>query len=74
MDTITAREAVPGTVVCVHNSDDWLRGLPAPGLSYHWITVGRWEANGDGTATLIASDGSRCGIFAPDDIVGRPAR
>ena len=62
---ITARDAVPGTVVRVSDSEDWRRDPSAP-VSLAWVTVDRWEGNGDGTATLYA-DGRVCGIYEPDD-------
>jgi hypothetical protein len=53
---ITAREAVPGTVVVV---EGW--------ASFAVVTVARWEPAGDGYATLYGTDGIARGKFREGD-------
>lgn len=53
---ITAREAVPGTVVMV---EGW--------ACFAQITVQRWEGHGDGYATLYGTDGIAHGQYRADE-------
>jgi hypothetical protein len=53
---ITAREAVPGTVVLV---EGW--------ASFAQVTVARWEGHGDGYATLYGTDGIAHGTYREGD-------
>jgi hypothetical protein len=53
---ITAREAVPGTVVVV---EGW--------ASFAQVTVQRWEDCGDGYATLYGTDGIAHGKYRAGD-------
>jgi hypothetical protein len=53
---ITARDAVPGTVVVV---EGW--------ASFAQVTVQRWEDSGDGYATLYGADGIARGKYRADD-------
>lgn len=53
---ITARQAVPGTVVVV---EGW--------ASFAQVTVARWEPAGDGYATLYGTDGIARGKFREGD-------
>ncbi|MYR43123.1 hypothetical protein [Streptomyces sp. SID5910] len=55
---ITARQAVPGTVVLV---EGW--------ASFATVTVARWEPAGDGYATLYGADGIARGKFLPDEFL-----
>ncbi|WP_435613252.1 hypothetical protein [Streptomyces sp. bgisy159] len=55
---ITARQAVPGTVVLV---EGW--------ASFARVTVGRWEPAGDGYATLYGADGVARGKFREGDFL-----
>jgi len=62
---ISARQAVPGTKVIV--SGTWFpMGATKPEEVHTAITVARWEGNGDGTATLIATTGQACGRYTSD--------
>jgi hypothetical protein len=56
--TITAREAVPGTVV-------WVEGWG----SFKRVTVKRWAGNGTGYATLVGTDGINHGQFRSHDLL-----
>jgi hypothetical protein len=56
--TITAREAVPGTVV-------WVEGWG----SFRRVTVASWDGNGTGYATLIGTDGINHGQFRSFDLL-----
>ncbi|MFF9199981.1 hypothetical protein ACF09L_32720 [Streptomyces sp. NPDC014779] len=53
---ITAREAVPGTVVV---TEGW--------ASFATITVQRWEPADDGYATLYGADGIAHGRYRADE-------
>ncbi|MGK5729742.1 hypothetical protein [Streptomyces sp. URMC 124] len=53
---ITARQAVPGTVVVV---EGW--------ASFAQVTVRNWEPAGDGYATLYGTDGIARGKFRQGD-------
>ncbi|MEU0860660.1 hypothetical protein ABZ352_35635 [Streptomyces griseofuscus] len=53
---ITAREAVPGTVVVVEGWE-----------SFATVTVQRWEPADDGYATLYGADGVARGRFREGD-------
>lgn len=53
---ITAREAVPGTVVVV---EGW--------ASFAQVTVRNWEDCGDGYTTLYGTDGIAHGKYRADD-------
>jgi hypothetical protein len=53
---ITAREAVPETVVVV---EGW--------ASFAQVTVRNWESAGDGYATLYGTDGIARGKYLPSD-------
>ena len=62
---LTARQATPGTKVIV--SGTWFpMGNTQPETVHTAITVGRWEGNGDGTATLYATTGQACGRYTED--------
>lgn len=53
---ITAREAVPGTVVLV---EGW--------ASFAQVTVRNWAPDGDGYATLYGTDGIAHGKYLPHE-------
>lgn len=55
---ITAREAVPGTVVVV---EGW--------ASFAQVTVRNWAPSDDGYATLYGTDGIAHGKFRADDFL-----
>lgn len=56
--TLTAREAVPGTVV-------WVGGWG----SFKRVTVAAWTGNGTGYATLVGTDGINHGQFRSYDLL-----